>query len=242
MRKLTGISFSPWSEKAKWALDHHHLDFQYEEYVPLFGEYLLRLKMRMPSGVLTVPVMQVGRSWLTDSLDIAKYADRTGSATPLFPEEKRLEIELWNTRGEQATSAGRALAVLQAARDPKAASAFLPPALRPILGGVAQKGLEAFINKYRMREDVETHQSTFLDGVQKLDTALSRGTGYVVGDHFTYADIAMAMVVQFVVPVDNRYMPSGPPGVDVPPNEELAARFPALHAWRDALYAKHRHP
>jgi glutathione S-transferase len=240
MRKLTGIAFSPWSEKAKWALDHHHLDYQYEEYVPFLGEFLLRMKMRMPSGVLTVPVMRVDGSWLTDSLDIARYADRNGAQKTLFPDGKQREIELWNTRGEQATSAGRALAVVEAARHPKTAAAFLPPPLRPILGGVAQKGLEAFINKYRMREDFEKHESAFVDGLHKLEAALARGSGYVVGDDFTYADIAMAMVVQFVVPVDNRYMPAGPPGVEPKPNQALATRFAGLVAWRDALYAKHR--
>lgn len=242
MRKLTGIAFSPWSEKAKWALDHHHLSFQYKEYVPILGELLLRAQMRMPSGVVTVPVLREGKKWLTDSLDIAKYADRNGSGTPLFPEEKRLEIELWNARSQNALAAGRAIAVTEAARDPRIAAALLPKALRPILGGVAQKGMEAFINKYRMREDIEKNGGVVVEELTKLDKALSRGTGYVVGDSFTFADIAMATAVQLVVPVDTRYMPFGPPGVKWKQNEALASRFASLVAWRDGIYEKYRRP
>jgi glutathione S-transferase len=245
MRRLTGIAFSPWSEKAKWALDHHRIEYRYEEYVPLLGELILRARMHMPRGVVTVPVLQVGSTWLLDSLDIAKYADRSGSAKTLFPEDKILEIELWNQRSEAAMSAGRALAVLEAAKDPNTAQALVPPRLRPILGGIAQKGLAAFIDKYRMRHDAEKHAQTLMRELTKLQAALKDRGGYVVGDGFTYADIVMATAVQFVVPVDSRYMPAGPPGVEWTPNDALVARFADLLAWRDALYGdalyeKHR--
>lgn len=240
MRRLTGIAFSPWSEKAKWALDHHHISYRYQEYVPLLGEFALRVQMGMPSGKLTVPVLRLGKSWLTDSLDIAKYAERNGDGTPLFPEEKRLEIEMWNARSQEALAAGRAIAVTDAARDPRNSAALVPPALRSILGGVAQKGIEAFIDKYNMREDAEKHAGIVIENLNRLSTTLSRGTGYVVGDSFTFADIAMALAVQLVHPVDSHYMPSGPPGVKWKQNDAMVARFAPLIAWRDALYAKHR--
>jgi glutathione S-transferase len=43
MRKLVALHYSPWSEKARWALDHHGVAYRYEEYKILLGEPKLRL-------------------------------------------------------------------------------------------------------------------------------------------------------------------------------------------------------
>jgi hypothetical protein len=60
MLELTAIAFSPWSEKARWALDHHRCDYRELAYEPIVGEYVLRWQMRRPFGRLTVPVLRDG--------------------------------------------------------------------------------------------------------------------------------------------------------------------------------------
>jgi len=78
-----------------------------------------------------------------------------------------------------------------------------------------------------------------LDGLAK---ALS-GQRYLVGDGFTYADIAMALTLQQVSPVDPRYIVRmsglGPAGMNI---DTFTLRHADLIAWRDALYAQHRRP
>lgn len=240
---LTALPISPWSEKARWALDHHRIAYRYDAYIPLLGELKLRIRMRKPSGRVTLPVLHDGDAWLTDSFEIARYADRMGSGPPLFPGDKLAEVAEWNRRSEAALSAGRALMMLASADDPAMALPFLPPgvppALKPFLLPLAKKGVEIFIAKYQMREGEGSHVAVFEHELDALDKALS-GRRYLVGDALSYADIAMAMVLQGISPVDERYMPRLPGDGDS--NGKLKRRYADLIAWRDQLYAQHRHP
>jgi glutathione S-transferase len=187
-----------------------------------------------------VPVLREDRRWFTDSLDIAKHADRIGRGETLFPPPHIAEIELWNRRSDIALAAGRAIALLAAASHPQTARAMVPKPLRGLLGPLAEKGLSRFIDKYRMREDAERHEQTLEASLAQLETALAGRSGHLIGDRLTYADIAMAVAVQLVVPVDSRYMPAAPPGVTWRQNQDYARRFANLTRWRDDLYAKHR--
>jgi glutathione S-transferase len=37
MIELVAVPYSPWSEKARWALDHHALPYRETAYQPLIG-------------------------------------------------------------------------------------------------------------------------------------------------------------------------------------------------------------
>jgi glutathione S-transferase len=243
MITLTALPISPWSEKAKWALDHHRIHYRYDEYRPLIGEIKLRLLLRKPTGRVTVPVLHDGATWLTDSFEIARYADRMGHGPRLFPEDKLAEITDWNQRSEAALAAGRAIMMLASANDPEMALAFLPPGVpsstKPWLLPVLKKGTEAFIAKYNMREGEGTHAAVLERELDAFSSALN-GKRYLVGDAFSYADIAMAVSLQGISPVDARYMPKLPGTRDS--FAELRRRHADLVAWRDQLYADHRFP
>src|SRR5688572_24596337 len=109
MTKLYALAYSPWSEKARWALDHHRIDYKYSEHLPLVGELKLRVLLRKPKGRISVPVLRDGGRWFTDSFEIAQHADRIGSGSRLFPGDKLAAIEGWNQKSEEALAAGRAL-------------------------------------------------------------------------------------------------------------------------------------
>ena len=57
MNELLGLPYSPWSEKARWALDVRHVPYRYRVFQPLIGEPALRFKTRRWTGTVTVPVM-----------------------------------------------------------------------------------------------------------------------------------------------------------------------------------------
>ncbi len=242
---LTALPFSPWSEKAKWALDHHRVTYQYQVYFPLLGELKLRLQQRKLSGRITVPVLHTGETWLTDSFAIAQYADRIGGGTRLFPEGKLAEISEWNQRSEAALAAGRAVTMLAMAREPGAALAFLPSAvpaaLKPLLLPVAKQALASFVKKYRMQDQADTHESIYQHELDRLSQALS-GRRYLIGDTLSYADITMALIVQGLSPVDERYMPRIPGVRPSASPTALQRRYADLITWRDELYAQHRYP
>jgi glutathione S-transferase len=242
---FTSLAYSPWSEKARWALDHHQLAYKAEDYVPVLGEFKLRLRLRKLSGRITVPVLYDGQSWLTDSFDIARYADRVGQGARLFPDERLAEISQWNERSEAALAAGRALLMLAMADNADFGLGFLPlrvpTALRPLLVPVAKKGIAAFIAKYRMRDAADRHEAVFRRELDRLAKELA-GRSYLLGDAFSYADIAMALTLQGISPVDERYLARVPGTSDNAFSSELLQSYAPLFAWRDELYRRHRRP
>src|SRR5262245_37961692 len=105
MRTLIAEYFSPWSEKARWALDHHGLAYKYREHLPLLGEPLLRLRARRLTGRVSVPVLVTPEGVLADSFAIARHADELGRAPALFPRGCEAEVAGWNARSEAALAA-----------------------------------------------------------------------------------------------------------------------------------------
>ena len=114
------MPFSPWSHKARCALAHHALAPKPHLYAPLFGEPALRLKLRKLRGRVSVPVLFTPDGALTDSWQIALYADRVGSGTPLIPHAKQGEVADWNAASERMLSAARSCAMLRVLETPAA--------------------------------------------------------------------------------------------------------------------------
>lgn len=244
MPRFIAIPFSPWSEKARWALDHHQIHYRYEEHIPLVGDIKLRLLLRKPTGRVTVPVLEDGGRWYTDSFSIAKHAEEIGRGQRLIPDDKYEAIAEWNRRSEEILAAGRAITMIPL-QTPAASAGWLPPAvpeaLRPTLAPVSAALIKRFVRKYRMEEGAGSHERVVNEGFEHLASALSGGKRYLLGE-LSYADIAMAVTLQFVTPVSRRFMAVGPGGREGWSNKALAERFPELLAWRDALYEEHRKP
>lgn len=118
---LIGLPYSPWSEKARWALDASGVAYRKRTYEPMIGELGLRRLTGNWSGKVSVPVLAIGGRGLADSAVIAKWADDHGK-TPgtLFPAGKDAEIARWIEVGEAALSAGRTLALTRQLQDPAA--------------------------------------------------------------------------------------------------------------------------
>lgn len=244
MHTLVGLSYSPWSEKARWGLDHHCVPFAFEEYVPLLGEPALRVRMRKVFGRVSVPVLFHDNVATGDSMEIARFAERTGSGKALFGAEREAQVAAWNERSESLLRGGRALVVFRTSTDAQAKEEALPPfipdVLRPLLKPVAKVGVDYLRRKYRTSAlTTFDHEVAMRDALDALRKGLEGGKAYLLGD-FSYADIAMAAALQMVVPVDDLYLPIGPATRDVWTHDGLARAYPDLLAWRDALYAKHR--
>lgn len=243
---FTAIAFSPWSEKARWALDHHGVDYREADYTPILGEIALRWRLRRPLAPVTVPVLTDGKRWWTDSFDIARHAESIGQGDPLFPGADQAEIEEWNRRSEMALAAGRAILMRSWVDTPELVRAALPPGLprilEPLFRPIGRKRLASFVARYRIPETMGTPDDLLAAELDTLASALE-GRRYLVGDTFSYADITMALTLQQVSPVDPAYIVrlAGLPesGMHI---EAFASRYGALIAWRDALYARHRRP
>jgi glutathione S-transferase len=88
--RLWSLSYSPWSDQARWALDHCEVEYQRRAYQPLLGEPALRWKLRRLRGPVSVPILELSDRVLTESFDIAQYADRHAAREELrlFPDGK----------------------------------------------------------------------------------------------------------------------------------------------------------
>jgi glutathione S-transferase len=54
MPTLVYLPYSPWSEKARWALDYHGVRYDQSIHVPITGELPLRLRTRRFGGRISV--------------------------------------------------------------------------------------------------------------------------------------------------------------------------------------------
>ena len=240
-----GEHFAPWCEKARWALDHHWLAYRYREHVPMIGEWALRRAARQPAGRVSVPLLVTADAVIMDSWLIARKADELGSAPSLFPEAGDDAVRHWNAVGETVMQCGRALllARLSCMEDALAEQlpAPVPRRLRPWLAPLARTGVRFVARKYATAALLPVAEGQLGSALLELRAAVS-GKTHLVGQRFSFADIAMATALQFVEPVANGYIPLGPATRRAWTHERLQVAYGDLLAWRDGMYAAHRRP
>jgi glutathione S-transferase len=242
-RKLVILHVSPWSERARWALDHHGLAYELAHHFPILGERSLRRMVGPDKPRATVPVLIAGSEVLSESWDIAKYADREGAGTKLVPPEHEATIKAWVDRADEASLACRARVLAATAASPVAldenSPSFVPSALRPLLRPVARRVTMAFVRKYELKlDDGSSQTDTIRKALLAVRAALS-GQRYLLG-FFSYADIAFATVIQGISPVADRFIKLGPATRAAWTRSDLATEFEDLVAWRDGLYEGQR--
>lgn len=240
---LVMLPVSPWSERARWALDHHRVVYKTRIHIPFLGERALRRIVGPAQERATVPVLVTKEGVLRDSTDIARFAERQGGAEPLFPPEHEAAIQGWIERANQMMAEGRGLVSAAILTSPGALDESLPPStpgwLRPLLRPLTRYGARWFARKWDLRLDEGARSRERLRGsLQTLREALG-GREYLLGS-FTYADIVVATCLQGIQPIQGPSMPLGPAMRAAWTQPELAAEFADLIAWRDRVYAAKR--
>jgi glutathione S-transferase len=240
MRTLYGLEQSAWTERARWALDHHGLVYTFHEHVPMLGELLLRRKAGTKKA--TVPLLEDGSVIVMGSLAIARHTEAAGRGAPLFPRHKDAEIDHWADIAERMTRVGRAwfLKHLLENKDVQKETlpSFMPKAMRGLLAPSAAMGTRFLMKKHDVPTDVEAEvEYTLVPLLQELRAKLEAGPT-LVGGAFSYADLAIATALHVVRPHTSAKI--GPASREAWTNEAVAARFSELLEWRDAVYGKYR--
>ena len=243
--ELVALSYSPWSEKARWALDHHRITYGYAEYVPMLGELPLRIRAGKMSGKITVPILFDGDGVYDDSLAIARHAEQVGTRSRLFPEGAEDAITTWNAFSERALGAGRCVVIERLSHDREAqresVPKFVPSALRGASVSMAATAIRFLAKKHDTASiEMAAAEAAIDRELAKLRDAL--GGRETLLASFSYADIASAVVLQMVAPVDAAYIPLSPAVRRCWSMPGLARKNADLVEWRDALYAKYRRP
>ncbi len=86
---------------------------------------------------------------------------------------------------------------------------------------------------------VEVAELALRRALDELRAGLGEGS-YLLGNRFSYADVAMATALSYVQPVDDAYLRLGPATRAARTQERLAGEYPDLLTWRDQIYANHR--
>lgn len=244
--KLMIFPPSPWSEKARWALDVAGLDYQKIEHMPMVSNFRARLLAGNlnPFRKFSLPIAACGEHVMDDSFGIANYAAdhcKNGDLD-LFPKDKLDDIQYWNDLSNQLMNILRKRALPAMKANQTLLESNLPPVvpkpLRPYLTGVSKMAISYIDRKYPVPE--EDAEQTLIDGFETLRNALKQAGGdYLLGE-FSYADIAMAVSLQPVKPVENRYIALDDGTRECWTDQALIDQFPDLIEWRDRIYQHHR--
>lgn len=233
-RLLVGESFSPWTKKARWAMEHCGLVYDYREYVPTLSELNLRIRLRQIIGPVSVPILFAGTDVYRGSWQIAGYANQC-------TDDQRLGdmkgISDWDILSENALAEGRTrvvrsiLANNQALKE--ALPVFIPQWLRHPMRFLARDAAKRLDRKY-----AHLHQPgslrLALDAVRK---GLAKSSDdYLLGG-FSYADITMATILEVVKPVAHHQPPLGPETQEIWHDHNLSNHYIDLIEWRNRLAA-----
>jgi glutathione S-transferase len=235
---LYTIHHSPWSERARWALTHHKVDFRERIHVPLTGELALRMRAKR-WGKVSVPLLvDDDGTPVVGSLAIAEHVDAKGGGSKLFPEGARDRIRALYEAFEGALNAGRARVTGKMLVDDEALDAGMPSFLRGVPFGRAmgRVGVRFITRKYEVTGDALDERSRA--GLLAAREALG-GKPYVL-DAFSFADILAASVVQTIEPVADAYLKLPPATRAMWTHDGLRREFADLVAWRDRVYRERR--
>lgn len=241
---LVAFPLSLWSERARWALDHHEVPYIERGYTPVLGAPSLRWKMRRLRGAVSLPVLldPTGAAWI-QSLEIARYAESTGGGAPLFRRGDEASIARWSARSDDAIRAAHALTRDRLADDREAQREALgrlvPRGLAGLLRPSASLALRTVQRRMRLGELDGAPRARLRDVLVELRAALG-GRRFLLGDALSYADVAMAAALLGIDPGEAAPLRLGPATRRVATDLELAGEFTDLLGWRDQLYAEHR--
>jgi glutathione S-transferase len=104
---------------------------------------------------------------------------------------------------------------------------------------VAASATRFLARKYGADAVAQAEANATMRGVLDALRAALRGRGSIL-DGFSYADVAMAVVLQMVSPVDSAYIRLGPARRRAWTEPAFAKDYADLVEWRDGLYAARR--
>src|SRR5262249_24548124 len=159
-----------------------------------------------------------------------------------IPRDREADVVRWRDRAQGAMAAGRALSLTRVLANREAVAELAPRSLRwlgPIGRGIARAGVARTRRKYGGGNPSPAEDPARLRGFLDELRAAVAGRDTLLRS-LTFADLCAAQVLCFVTPHAGDHVRLGRANREVFGDPALAARYPDLLAWRDALYATYR--
>jgi glutathione S-transferase len=202
--ELLTIPVSHYCEKARWALERARVPFVERPSIQLLHYWDAWWRAR----TIFVPVLITPEGKLRDSTAILHYADRRGSAAPLFPPDADLaRVTYWEDRFDTVlgVEARRWIYWVCLGYVSDAALVRFVSHGVPAWQRIATRYLLPLAKRYfRWRLQVtEAQVNAGLDQVRavfsEVDSELADGRSYLVGGRFTAADLTFAALGALVL-------------------------------------------
>ncbi|ETW05852.1 hypothetical protein H310_03513 [Aphanomyces invadans] len=245
--ELISLKMSPYSLTARWALRHCGVPFTVTPYEPVVGELGLRLRLwrytSRPRDVkkVTVPILLVRNAAtkqhvaLRSTLEIATYAHTLSEIHQHFFHDAN-SVNAWDARYQRMLAYVRGQLMSDVRANSDLTMEYAPPFLRKHMPTLARWfatiGVGVFTRKYAV-ESAATSIDHIRETLALMQSILSTQR-YLVGDEFTYADLAMAVAIDHIAP--------GPHSTihgkrkDLMLKRNITTGFEDVVAWKDRIY------
>lgn len=244
MLELYQFELSHYCEKIRLILDYKGLPYRKVEVTPGLGQ----LDIYRLSGQRQVPVLKDGAEVIADSTAIALYLDQKYPDRPILPSDPKqralcLLMEEW--ADESIGLNGRKVMLGAFSQNPDFRAAALPSSvpsfLRSLVESVPREALDLLGTGAGFGGDaVKSARKAMEQNLEALTTLLS-DSPYLITDHPTLADFAVAGLTMYVKFPAGLYLqiPDTLKGKGVPGLADNLAYLP-FWEWRDRLYADYR--
>ncbi|MDX2217080.1 MAG: glutathione S-transferase family protein [Oculatellaceae cyanobacterium bins.114] len=241
MLELYQFELSHYCEKVRFILDYKELPYRKIEVTPGIGQ----LDIYRMSGQRQVPVLKDGTEVIADSTAIAEYLDKTYPDKPVIPADPKLRgltliIEQW--ADESIGLSARQCLLSAIGRNADLRTSVLPSStpdfVKNLIGAFPSDLLNGLgiglPDPTKAAQDVMKHDLAALCFILEQQP-------YLVTDHPTLADFAVAALTMYVKFPEGPYLdlPSGLKGKGTPGIADVGV-FEPFFSWRDRLYTDYR--
>lgn len=246
MLELYQFEMSHYCEKVRLILDYKGLAYRKIEVTPGVGQ----LDLFRISGQRQVPVLKDESHIVADSTAIALYLEEKYPDRPLLPSDLKqrglcLMMESW--ADESIGLNGRKVMLGAFSQHPAFRTAALPATvpdfLKTLIGAVPHEALDLLGTGVGFGPDaVKAARQAMEQNLEAL-TLLLQDSPYLVADHPTLADFAVAGLSMYVKFPAGSYLeiPESLKGQGVPGLADAPA-YQTFWDWRDRLYTDYRKP
>lgn len=246
MLELYQFEMSHYVEKVRLILDYKGLEYKKIEVTPGLGQ----IDLMQMSGQRQVPVLKDGNEIIADSTAIAEYLDKHYPEKPIIPEDPKLRglcllMEQW--ADESIGLNARKCLVGTFGQDQTFRTSVLPTNtpdfLKSLVGAVPGDIFSILGLGVGFGPDaLKAAKNAMKRDLASLCFILNEQP-YLVTDHPTLADFAVAGLTMYVKFPEGNYLniPESLKGKGTPGIAD-AGLFEPFFTWRDKLYADYRKP